>query len=164
MGWVCTPQLDRTHECRASPEPLCERLVPPHRPKRRKTLPISVDWRGLTPKQASVRAGRPLVGCTRAAEGEFVGRAQLRPPAAPTGGAWGRGMLWPWPFVCQRLGQLVLGSREGPTKGKQTFDRSCREGIKNASFIRIFQRFNTDYWPDNRTAPRPFLYAFNCEK
>lgn len=39
----------------------------------------------------------------------------------------------------------MLGSREEPQKGKQTFDCSSREGIRNARFIRAFEHFNTDY-------------------
>lgn len=92
---------------------------------------------------------------------------------AQHGGAHGRsaasrpgcvGRLLGTAVFLQRLRQFMLGCREGPKKGKQTFDSSFREGTKNASFIRLFQHFNTDYWPDNRTALRPFLYAFNCEK
>lgn len=99
-------------------------------------------------------------------------------PTAPhwrgpnTGGSWPQcclqarpvGRLLGTAVFLQRLRQFMLGCREGPKKGKQTFDSSFREGTKNASFIRLFQHFNTDYWPDNRTALRPFLYAFNCEK
>jgi len=32
----------------------------------------------------------------------------------------------------------MLGGREEPKKGKQTFDCRAREGIRNARFIRAF--------------------------